>query len=1192
MSLTHNSYKVAWICALPLEAAAARVMLDKTHSPLPKPSTDSNAYELGELNGHYIVIACLPAGVYGTVSAAAVVSRMHSTFPSLQYGLMVGIGGGVPGENNDIRLGDIVVSKPVGKYSGVIQYDYGKAVQGGQFEPTGTLNKPPQALLTHISQLQAKIMTGDQEDVSKIVWKVLERNPEMKDRFAPPEQHMDFLFHSSYHHADKEDTCGKCDKDKLVKRQPRATRTPYIHYGLIASGDQVMKDSEIRDRLAQQHGILCFEMEAAGLMDELPTLAIRGICDYCDSHKQKQWQGYAALTAAAYTKLLLLGIPNNRSDIDLVTSSKIQHWIVSLARNLKFVGRQEEIVKLEELIMAQDRPRRIAITGLGGVGKTQVALELAYRIRDRDKECSVFWIPCTSRAMIEQMFLHIAQKLGLHNLNMAEVKEQVKIYLSSERAGKWLLIFDNADDAEMWFAPSHTAPPLEDFLPESEQGCILFTTRNRKLAMKLAPFEVFPIPDVDKETALKILEKTLAREDLLRDTTTTTTLLEQLAFLPLAIVQASAYIIENGIKLSTYLVLLQEQEQDAVELLSEDFKDPGRYKDIQNPVITTWLISLEQIQHQDQLAADYLFFMACINPRNIPEILLPQPTSRKQKIEALGLLNAYSFIYSQGTGLGMHRLVHIATRNWLRKNSSFSHWIQRVAEHMQNVFPDNHYTNRGLWREYLPHALAIVHENEFVVQGDNYLGLTEKIAGCLASDGRYQEAEILYKKLTRINQDKAGSEHSSTLRSMANLASTYWNQGRWNEAEKLEVQVMETSKTVLGTEHPDTLTSIANLASTYRNQGRWNEAEKLDVQVMEIRKTVLGTEHPSTLTSIANLASTYRNQGRWNEAEKLFVQVMETRKTVLGAEHPSTLTSMANLASTYWNQGRWNEAEKLFVQAIETRKTVLGTEHPDTLTSMANLASTYWNQGRWNEAEKLEVQVMETRKTVLGAEHPDTLTSMANLASTYRNQGRWNEAEKLFVQVMETRKTVLGAEHPNTLTSMANLASTYWNQGRWNEAEKLDVQVMETRKTVLGAEHPDTLISMANLAFTWKFQGKLQDALSLMDKCCHLHSKVLGPSHQYSRSFSCTLSDWMDEYNALPKQTTLTRKECPQALREVSAGPPAAVVTAQLVREEHINLSYTQRRSAAKLLLGNHPLIIAARTPSPAPEDQDLQDVD
>ncbi|GFF58626.1 LOW QUALITY PROTEIN: hypothetical protein IFM46972_11160 [Aspergillus udagawae] len=933
-SLTLNDYTIAWICALPLEAAAASAMLDKTHTLSPQ-STDPNAYELGELNGHHIVIAHLPASVYGTVSAATVVSRIHSTFPRLQFGLMRG----GPGKNNDIQLGDVVVSKPGRNHSGVMQYDYGKAVEGGKFKPTGTLNKPPQTLLTHMSQLEARQMIKEGDAVSKIMQEVLERTPNLKDRFYPPKEHADFLFCSSYRHIDKEDTCEKCDKKQLVERPLRNTRTPYIHYGLVASGDQVMKDSEMRDQLAQQYGILCFEMEAAGLMDELSTL--------------KQWQGYAALTAATYAKLLLSVMPI------YCTDSSLRHWVVSLARNLKFIGRQDEITKLEGLITMRDGPRRVAITGLGGVRKTQVALELAHRIQDQDRECSIFWI------------------LGLHDTKAAEAKKQIKIYLSSKHAGKWLLIFDNADDTEMWLATSHTAPALEDLLPESEQGRILFTTQNQKLAMKLAPFNTVPIPDVDKETALKILQRTLACEDLLKVNITTATLLEQLAFLPLAITQASAYIIENSISLSMYLALLQEQEQAAIELLSKDFRDPGRYKDIQNPVITTWLISFKQIQRQDQLAADYLSFMACIDPQNISQSLLPLQSSKKRRIDALGLLSAYSFTNSQDMDISIHRLVHIATRNWLRKNGLLSHWIQRVADQIQEVFPDNHYTNQRIWREYLPHALALMQGDKFIIKQN--IDLVERIADCLASDGKYQEAEVLYKELMEIYQERNRDGHSSTLTSMANLASTYRHQGRWNEAEKLEVQVMETSKTVLGAEHPDTLTSMANLALTYQNQGQWNKAEKLEVQVMEASKTVLGSEHPSTLTSMANLASTYQNQGRWNEAEKLEVQVMETSKTVLGSEHPDTLTSMANLASTYQHQGRWIEAEKLEVQVMETRMTVLGAEHPDTLTSMANLAYTWQSQRRLPDALALKEACCQLRNKVLGPDHPDTRDSFHTL---------------------------------------------------------------------------------------------------------------------------------------------------------------------------------------------------------------------
>jgi nucleoside phosphorylase/tetratricopeptide (TPR) repeat protein len=1185
MALTHDDYTVAWICALPLERAAAEVMLDKTHNSLPKPSTDPNAYVLGELNDHYIVVACLPDGIYGTISASTVMAHMVSTFPRVQFGLMVGIGGGVPSTSNDIRLGDVVVSKPVGRYSGVIQYDYGKTVQGGQFEPTGTLNKPPQTLLTHVAHLEARQMTRREDGIFTIVRDVLDRNPDMKDRFSPPNQQYDFLFRSSYHHADPKGNCEKCDKEQLVCRPPRTTDTPHIHYGLIASGDQVIKDSETRDRLAQQHGILCFEMEAAGLMDGLPTLVIRGISDYCDSHKQKEWQGYAALTAAAYAKLLLSALPVSRIHRGSTNNnSRMGHYMVSLGRNPRFVGRQNELTRLEELITMQDGPRKVAVTGLGGVGKTQVALELAYRIRDRDKECSIFWLACTSYGVIEQMYLNMAQALGLHDVNPAEVKEQVKRYLSSEEAGKWLLIFDNADDMDMWLSEDGAGPALKDFLPQSEQGRILFTTRNRKLAVELTSSNIIPIPDVDEDTALQILERSLVDKSLLQDHLTAVAVLEKLDFLPLAITQASAYINKNCLNLSTYFALLQEQEPEVVELLSEDFKDEGRYKDLQNPVITTWLISFKQIQRQDQLAADFLSFMACINPRNIPQSLLPAATSRKRAIDALGLLNAYAFTNIQDTGINLHRLVHIAARNWLKRNALFSHWIQRAADHMRNVFPDDNYTNRGLWREYLPHALSLVYEDELATQWKEYDNLIEKVADCLYSDGRYREAEVLYTNLIRTNQDEV-----STLINMSKLVPTYLQLGQWKEAEKLQVQVLEIRKTLLGLEHPGTLTSMANLASTYQMQGRLNEAEKLEMQVLETSRTILGAEHFSTLTSMANLASTYWSQGRHDEAEKLEVQVLEMRKTILGAEHPKTLTSMANLASTYRNQGRLNEAEKLEVQALEKRKIILGAEHPDTLTSMANLASTYWKQARWDEAEKLGVQVVEISKTVLGDEHPVTLTSMGNLASTYQHQGQWDEAERLAVQVLEKRKIILGAEHPDTLTSMANLASTYQDQGRWDEAEKLGLQVTELSVAVLGAEHPDTLANMNGLASILKSQGKLQDALALLAMCSVLRYMKSGPDHPDTISSLRTLI-----LASSPSERPPTEGSQSEGSQhpEIVAGNTAAALIAHPSCEGRIESPHTQRLSAAKSFLGDHPLLMASRRTSAERGGHDLEEID
>jgi nucleoside phosphorylase len=309
--LRHEKYTVGWICALPLEMAVAKATLDDIHNDLSVPPNDHNAYTLGRIGPHNIVIACLPSGVYGTISAATMAAQLLSSFKSIRFGLIVGIGGGVPSGKADIRLSDIVVSKPTSTFGGVLQYDYGKTVTGGHFERIGTLNKPPQALLTAVSKLQANQIV-EASRIPAFLSEMLDKYPEMTTKFTHPGQQRDRLFQAEYDHIKAGNTCNDCDVSRVVARPVRTTDNPKVHYGLIVSGNQVMKHGSTRDRYARELGILCFEMEAAGLMDNFPCLVIRGICDYADSHKNKQWQEYAAATAAAYAKKLLSVIPGSQ----------------------------------------------------------------------------------------------------------------------------------------------------------------------------------------------------------------------------------------------------------------------------------------------------------------------------------------------------------------------------------------------------------------------------------------------------------------------------------------------------------------------------------------------------------------------------------------------------------------------------------------------------------------------------------------------------------------------------------------------------------------------------------------------------------------------------------------------------------------------------------------------------------------
>lgn len=330
--LRHEDYRIGWICPLPIEKAAAEAMLDEVHETLPNPALDKNVYTVGRIGKHDVAIAGLP--MTGIISTANVANHMQYTFRALRIVLVVGIGGGAPSEERDIRLGDIVVSRPDGIYGGVVQVDFGKTVPTSvheyAFTFTGTLNRPPDLLLNAVGALQTKHLgvTGTEVPMfTQYISQAIKSRPRMKARY--PGAARDQLFRFSYDHETGNQSCHSCDARQLVEREARDNDEPEIHFGLIASANNVRKDGSTREKLRRRLNILCFEMEAAAVMDTFPCLVIRGISDYSDSHKNKQWQPYAAVVAAAYAKELLSIVPetdvNALSPVARVTPGEHTH---------------------------------------------------------------------------------------------------------------------------------------------------------------------------------------------------------------------------------------------------------------------------------------------------------------------------------------------------------------------------------------------------------------------------------------------------------------------------------------------------------------------------------------------------------------------------------------------------------------------------------------------------------------------------------------------------------------------------------------------------------------------------------------------------------------------------------------------------------------------------------------------------
>ncbi len=738
------------------------------------------------------------------------------------------------------------------------------------------------------------------------------------------------------------------------------------------------------------------------------------------------------------------------------SKARKSHFVVPFGRDDSFINRIEIFNHMNKYINKRSKQHhRLALSGIGGVGsvifasnspklqstakvfyrKSQIAIEYCYRFRDDNPHAHIFWVHASTKERFDEAYRDIARRLEITGWNDPSVDtlRLVSGWFNEADDETWLMVLDNADDLDLFFTRPVAAaidtqyiPPLVDYLPRDSKGMMLITTRDERVAKRLAGIHAsIVVNPMSPSEAQELLENWHIDPVGSSDDGQSTRLLEALGYIPLAITQAAAFINENQITLIKYLEMFRASDSDLQDLLDEDLGDLRRDSQNQNSVIKTWKMSFDLISKQKPRAAEMLSLMAVLDRQGIPESLLRNACDRNIDVTmALGTLLAFSLIKAGGVGAGyeMHRLVQLATQKWLQIQGAIEKWREKALVVVADIFPDGEFESWTTCESLLPHAQKVL---EVQVTNEVY---QSKISNLLSSvacfdnhRGRYEIAGIRFSAAIELEKKVLGPEHPSTLENMNSLAITYLKQGRLDKAEKLQLEVLEARRRALGAEHPDTLTSIGNLTSTYQDQGRWDEAEKLLLEVLEAEKRVLGAEHPGTLITINNLTVTYQDQGRWDEAERLLLEVLEAEKRVLGLEHPGTLITMGNLALIYREQGRLEEAEELQLEVLEARRRLLGAEHPDTLISINILARIYQDRGRLEEALKMQLKVLEAGRRVLRAEHPDTLIIMNNLAVLYSEQDRHNEAISLMESVVELRTKILGANHPRTVASAGML---------------------------------------------------------------------------------------------------------------------------------------------------------------------------
>ena len=689
-------------------------------------------------------------------------------------------------------------------------------------------------------------------------------------------------------------------------------------------------------------------------------------------------------------------------------------------RNPFFTGREALLYHLHQQLQTQgiSALAQAAIHGLGGVGKTQTALEYAHRFGQHYQ--FVLWAVAESGPAIRTAYLSIARELGLVGVqaDFESAILAVKAWLSRE--DRWLFVFDNADDPAL----------LRPYLPSARTGGKVLLTSRAKSFAKVGIREPFRVETLEHEDAVKFLIERTGNTD----SEAAAELATELGYLPLALEQAAAYIETVGGSFADYLTRYRRQ---GVALFAKS-KPSTDYPDT---VATTWTLSFAAVREASPASVELLTAAAFLVPDSIPiEIFIRGGSAfgglLAQKLEGadeerlvfwelLEPLERYSLAERlSADAFKLHRLTQAVIKDALgaegRRESA-----TRVVRALNAAYPEVEFKTWKLCERLQPHARpASEFTREQKLQCTEAGGLFRRAGYFALERGDHTCAKLFTKLSLEICEHALGSEHPVTLSARSNLAETLYALGDLADARRLGEQILESRKGVLGSEHPDTLTSRNILAGILYALGDFTGARDLQQQTLEIEERVLGKEHPETLSARNNLAATLRALGDLADARKLHEQTLEIRERVLGSEHPDTLQSSNNLAETLRALGDLAGAMKLHKQTLQIRERVLGDEHPCTLQSRNNLGLTLWGLGDRAGARTLHEQNLEISERVLGAEHPDTLQSRNNLAATLGVFGDLAGARKLLEKNLEIRMRVLGAEHPDTTMSIWNLLWT------------------------------------------------------------------------------------------------------------------------------------------------------------------------
>ena len=653
----------------------------------------------------------------------------------------------------------------------------------------------------------------------------------------------------------------------------------------------------------------------------------------------------------------------------------------------------------------------------------------------------MLWVHASSASRILQGYQEIARHLALpgHHDPRNNACQLVADWCAEKNPDdgvgtQWLIIFDSVDDMSVFDNPlilpgdgtSHCiveGKTLRDYLPrELIQGqALLATTRNADIAkLLLNGTPGIQIGSLSREEALEMFHGQSECE-YAEESSEIESLLQQLAYVPLAITQATAYIDRSMISVNQYLNILGSDDRLKSDLLTQELQDQRRPPGYPNSIFRTWRISFEQINGRKPQAAKLLALMAMLDGQQIPLWLISQEGMSEVDLHmAIGELLVYSLVskHVASDSMSIHHLVQASVRVWLAETNRIELYVDRAVEIIADAdcfWGD--YETMNQCKELMPHASSVMQHHKTTGQDfdENYALLLYNRARYRLLSGQYAMAHQEIQRAYTISREKDGEEGSLTLTILEELAAVLGALGNFKEQERVLRRILESKRESTDDElHPDTLQSMCTLARCLYDQARFHEAKSLQSQVLSIQERIAGPGDPATMIVVAELGSTMFELGHYESALAYRHRASSGFKKIYGIDHPVTLQCMSHLALSLCGRGDYKQGENLQRQVLSGQEKIMGTEHPQTLYTMCQIGYTLAEQAHYKEAEEIFCRVTLKQKEILGDDHRDTLRTMHFLAHCMRKRGKYDEAEELFVQVLTAYEKLLGTSHTNT----------------------------------------------------------------------------------------------------------------------------------------------------------------------------------